>query len=172
MSINLKNVTIKVISSIRGCRDLIKRAIFTFQVGQQAFVYPVEPDCCIRSGSLAKFSTWLLSVLVFRADKAGNGKIIRNVVKLPVSGCKISVRNKFPIHLPFLFASVAKNFFLRSIRQVSSMPTSWNHRKTYMPHSSVLFNSCEWDKRHVTWESSNRHKRWCMKMGLSQMSQT
>lgn len=69
----------------------------------------VESDCHIWSSSLAKFSTWLLSVLVFMAGEADNGKTIRNTVKLPVSGCQISVRNKFLVQLPVLSASVLKN---------------------------------------------------------------
>lgn len=68
----------------------------------------VESDCHILSRSLPKFNTWLLSVLVFMAGEADNGKTIRSIVKLPVSGCKISVKNKFLMQLPALSASLAK----------------------------------------------------------------
>jgi len=43
------------------------------------------------------------------AEEADNGKTVRNTVKLPVSGCKISVTNKFLMKLPVLSASLAKS---------------------------------------------------------------
>lgn len=45
---------------------------------------------------------------MFIAGEADNGKTIRNIVKLPVSDCKTSVRNKFLVQLPVLSASLAE----------------------------------------------------------------
>lgn len=117
-------------------------------------------------GSLVKCIIWLLSVLVAMVGEADNGKTIQNIVKMPVSGCFISYRNKFLVQLPVLPVSLAKNlavcgctesysFFLLSAGWVSSMPARGNHRKMYILHCSVMFYFCEWHKRHVTWESSN-----------------
>lgn len=40
------------------------------------------------------------------AGEGDNGKAIRNIVELPVSDCKSSLRNKFIMQLPLLSASV------------------------------------------------------------------
>lgn len=51
----------------------------------------------------------MLSVLVAMAGEADNGKTVQNIVKMSVSGCIISVGNKFLVQLPFLSSSLAKS---------------------------------------------------------------
>lgn len=43
------------------------------------------------------------------AGEADNGKTVQNIVKMSVSGCIISVGNKFLVQLPALSASLAKS---------------------------------------------------------------
>lgn len=95
---------IKVTSSIRGCRDWgEKKAIFNF-LGWLAGRCVL---CQVQLPHLVRFPSKIEHfVLVFMAGEADNGKTVRNIVKLPVSGCKISVRNKFLVQLPVLSASL------------------------------------------------------------------